>query len=454
VTRALVDYFKCTADRVELHVASPLSQDQGYFTWGDDLVCYGRSGAGSRAKQAGGGLYDVGADVSCDGSNALIPFDPDELIENLHLEHYSGYLREESRLSNSVLRQVYYLLRPFLSVPFRKHLQRFYLRGWRDIPFPAWPVDCTADRLQRRLLSLAMKAQGVETLPFIWFWPEGHSSCAIVTHDVEATGGRDLCGALMDVDESFGFHSSFQIVPECRYTVSDALLSSITNRSCEVNVHDLSHDGLLYVSHDEFLRRAELINKYGRNFGASGFRSGALYRNADWYGAYDFLYDMSIPNVAHLDPQRGGCCTVMPYFIGNIVELPVTSIQDYSLFHVVGDYSIDIWKAQIELITANHGLITVLVHPDYVMERRALSVYRQLLGYLAECRDAQSIWTPLPKEVANWWRQRSKMRLEHSNGQWRIEGRGSERARIAYANLSGDDVTYCVEKNCCAAAYR
>jgi hypothetical protein len=46
------------------------------------------------------------------------------------------------------------------------------------------------------------------------------------------------------------------------------------------------------------------------------------------------------------------------------------------------------------------------------------------------------------------------MRLEHSNGRWRIEGRGSERARIAYANLSGDDVTYCVEKNCCAAAYR
>ena len=31
----------------------------------------------------------------------------------------------------------------------------------------------------------------------------------------------------------------------------------------------------------------------------------------------DFSFDMSIPNVAHLDPQRGGCCTIMPYFIGN-----------------------------------------------------------------------------------------------------------------------------------------
>jgi hypothetical protein len=26
-----------------------------------------------------------------------------------------------------------------------------------------------------------------------------------------------------------------------------------------------------------------------------------------------FAYDMSIPNVAHLDPQRGGCCTIMPF---------------------------------------------------------------------------------------------------------------------------------------------
>jgi hypothetical protein len=55
-------------------------------------------------------------------------------------------------------------------------------------------------------------------------------------------------------------------------------------------------------------------------------------------------FDMSIPNVARLDPQRGGCCTVLPFFIGDIVELPVTTTEGYSLFHILGDYSGQIEK--------------------------------------------------------------------------------------------------------------
>ena len=106
------------------------------------------------------------------------------------------------------------------------------------------------------------------------------------------------------------------MVPENRYPVSKSFLDSITSRGFEVNVHDLKHDGRLYADHEEFLRRAKRINNYAREYGAQGFRSGILYRNADWYGAFEFSYDMSLPNVAHLDPQRGGCCTVMPFFIG------------------------------------------------------------------------------------------------------------------------------------------
>ena len=75
------------------------------------------------------------------------------------------------------------------------------------------------DRIHQKLLALAMRAQGSEKLPFIWFWPDNFRSCAIITHDVEDTPGRDFCGQLMDLDESFGFHSSFQVIPETRYPV-------------------------------------------------------------------------------------------------------------------------------------------------------------------------------------------------------------------------------------------
>jgi hypothetical protein len=269
----------------------------------------------------------------------------------------------------------------------RVHLQKIHLRGWHEISFPAWPVDTTVERIHQKLLALSMRAQGLEKVPFIWFWPDGFSSCAIITHDVEDPSGRDFCGRLMDLDHSFGFRSSFQVVPENRYAVTRSFLDSITSRGFEVNVHDLKHDGRLYAEHAEFLRRAKRINDYIREYGAEGFRSGILYRNADWYDAFEFSYDMSLPNVGHLDPQRGGCCTVMPYFIGKIIELPLTCTQDYTLFQILGDYSIDLWKQQIALVRQNHGLISLIVHPDYVIEQRARDTYKALLGHLAGLRE-------------------------------------------------------------------
>ena len=449
MNKTLIEYYRCPAGTTELRPAGKLSQDRGYFHLGEDIVCYGRSAGGFRAPRADIRLYDVTANISHNGSAICLPFDPDEVTRNLLRERYSAHFREEGKLLNALMRSVYYAVRPHLTVSTRKHLQKLYLRDWRSIPFPKWPVDCTVDRLQRRLLGFVMKTLNVERLPFVWFWPGGYQACAIITHDVEEVRGRDLCGDLMDVDESFGFYGSYQVVPECRYPVPSSFLSLIRERKCEVNVHDLRHDGRLYAEYDEFLRRAQLINEYGRLFGACGFRSGVLYRNADWYGALDFQYDMSIPNVAHLDPQHGGCCTVMPYFIGKLVELPVTCTQDYALFHVLRDYSVQLWKQQVDAITANHGLITVLVHPDYVMEQRALHVYQSLLEYLAKLRETQPIWTPLPREVATWTMQRNKMNLIHRQGQWQIEGPGSERARIAYASLTDEGVVYSMEADSC-----
>lgn len=440
--RSLQKYYRSPDAFGDFQVRGQLSEDKGYFLCGKDTICYGHSSAGFRASRASDSLYDTSNDFLLEGSSVVLPFDLTEVVENLQRERYSAHFREAGRLSNAVIRKVYYLLRPYLSVGMRKHLQRIHLRKWNQISFPAWPIDTTVDRLHRMMMGSAIKAQGLQEIPFIWFWPEDYTSCTIVTHDVESVFGRDFSDRLMDIDDSFGFRSSFQVVPECRYEVPESYLAAIRSRGFEVNVHDLKHDGRLYAERGEFARRAEQINQYGRKFDARGFRSGILYRNADWYDAFDFLYDMSIPNVAHLDPQRGGCCTVMPYFIGKMIELPVTCTQDYTLFHMLGDYSIDLWKRQIELIRANHGLVSILVHPDYLLEPRAQNTYKALLQHLAELRDADHMWTPLPKDVALWWRQRSEMKLVCEGGQWRVEGPGSERARVAFASPREDGVTY------------
>jgi hypothetical protein len=148
----------------------------------------------------------------------------------------------------------------------------------------------------------------------------------------------------------------------------------------------------------------------------------------------DFEYDMSVPNVAHLDPQRGGCCTVMPYFIGHVLELPVTMTQDYTLFNILNDYSTNLWEQQIALIMEKHGLINVIIHPDYITGPRERTVYEALLSRLAELREKENVWITTPGEVNRWWRQRAQMTIVEEDGSLRIEGAGRERACIAYAS--------------------
>jgi len=441
-SEVLADYYRCGVNLVRFVPTSRLDGRRGYFRLGDDTICHGRLSSGQVSRRPSDKLDNAFEHIEVRQGGIELPFDASEVIDDLRRERYAAHFREEGRAVNAVLRKAYYLLRPLLGVSARRHLQKMHLRRWDRIRFPAWPVDATVDRIHQKLLALQMRALGLEKAPFIWFWPEGFSSCAIMTHDVEAESGRDFCARLMDLDQSFGIPSAFQLVPENRYSVSKSFRESITSRGFEVNVHDLKHDGRLYADHGEFLRRARRINDYAREYAAQGFRSGILYRNADWYSAFEFSYDMSLPNVAHLDPQRGGCCTVMPFFIGKLAELPVTCTQDYTLFHILGDYSIELWKKQIALVREQHGLISLIIHPDYVMERRAQEAYKALLGHLARLRAQDGIWTALPRDVANWWRERSKMSLVHKDGNWRVDGPGKERARVAYASLAGDRVTY------------
>jgi hypothetical protein len=194
------------------------------------------------------------------------------------------------------------------------------------------------------------------------------------------------------------------------------------------------------------VRRAALINRYAREYDAKGFRAGVLYRNPDWYDTLDFSFDMTVPNVAHLDPQRGGCCTVMPYFIGKILELPVTTVQDYRLFHLLKERSIALWKDQVELILEKNGLAAFLVHPDYVQDHDTKRVYEELLKYLRGLSDKIPIWYPLTSEVDAWWRARSVMSVVKHGDSWRIEGDGAERAVLAFAKNVDGKLVYEVER--------
>ncbi|MGA9503086.1 MAG: hypothetical protein WBV31_01545 [Terriglobales bacterium] len=444
MNQTVLDYFRCPERYAQLAAQGGLSEDCGFFSFGKGVLGYGRYAGHDPAETPRGPLRDGWADVDCSSGSVHLPFDLQEVVENLRLERYTKNCQYGSS-EDGVVARVYYALRPFLTVGFRRHLQRLYLGDWSKIVFPNWPVDHTVDSIVRGSMQLLLRAQGLKKMPFIWFWPDGAPGAMCMTHDVETASGRDFCEPLMRLNQRFGIPASFQIVPEDRYEVSERYLDSIRQAGFEINVQDLNHDGRLYNNRDEFARRAAKINEYGRLYRSQGFRSAILYRRQEWYSDLDFSYDMSVPNSAHLEPQRGGCCTVMPYFVGKLLELPVTTTQDYSLFNYLRSFSIDLWKREIDALLEQNGLISFIVHPDYITKGRENHLYQQLLAYLAELRDRKSVWVTAPGEIDRWWRQRSKMELVKDGDGWRIEGEGSERARVAYAVEEAGKLVFMME---------
>jgi hypothetical protein len=436
----LAEYFCCPENYVRISQDGELGIRTGYFRFGPQ-VCYGQAAGLEVSDTPDVGLSDALPATKTGAGTTCLPFDLAQIVDNLRYERYAKGAVFHSPLASTAA-SVYYYVRPLLAASVRRRVQRAGLRYWKKLSFPHWPVDLTVDSLFEQLMLMALRSQGLSRIPFIWFWPDGASSCAIMTHDVETAAGRDASSTLMDINDRFGIKSSFQVIPEYRYSVPNSYLDEIRARGFEINVHDLDHDGRLYQQRRQFLARAAKINAYGQKWGAHGFRAGVLYRRQDWFDSFEFDYEMSVPNVAHLDPQRGGCCTVMPYFIGKVLELPVTMTQDYTLFNILNDHSIDLWKQQIDLVMSKNGMMNCIVHPDYITRPRESQTYETLLQYLAALRRDKGVWISLPGEVNQWWRQRNAMTLVEDERGWRITGEGSEKARLAYASDDNGELSY------------
>jgi hypothetical protein len=446
MNRYIVQYFKCPESYINLSVMDNLSDTTGFFRFGDDVICYGRLSGPQPMPTPEGDLPNIMNRVTYRDGITYLPFDATEVIDNLRHELYATNSGNAGSLLNSTAMKIYYLVRPIIPALIRKHLQKAWLTYGESPRFPHWPVDHTIESLLRQLLLLALRSQNQQKIPFIWFWPHGAPSCAVMTHDVETRKGRDFCSAVMDLDDKYGIKAAFSIVPERRYEVTPGFLDSITTRGFELIIQGLNHDGYLFRNHEEYLKSTEAINAYGAQYRATGFRSPVLYRNQAWFDALKFSYDSSVPSVGHLEPQRGGCCTVMPYFIGNILELPVTTTQDYALFNYLNTYTLTLWERQTELIMEQHGLMNFIIHPDYITKPREQNLYKDLLSHLNNLRGDKGLWISTPTEVDHWWRQRANMKLIESTDGVRIEGEGSERARIAFSSEENGKLVFTLQE--------
>lgn len=295
---------------------------------------------------------------------------------------------------------LYYTLKPLFPRALQLYVRRRVVMRKRRTCDAVWPIDVRA-----------------AAPPPDWKgWPEGKRFAVILTHDVDTARGQARCRDLMALEKALGFRSSFNFVP-LRYDVSPGLRRELVESGFEVGVHGLYHDGKYYKSRAFFSQRASRINAYLKEWNSVGFRSPSMLHNLDWIHDLDIEYDASTFDTDPFEPQPEGVCTIFPFWVAGrdgqtgYVELPYTLPQDFTLFALMRNRDISLWKKKLDWVAERGGMVLMNTHPDYMVfhaekprvdEFRA-DYYRQLLQYLTSRYEGQ-FWHALPREISRFWR--------------------------------------------------
>jgi hypothetical protein len=362
---------------------------------------------------------------AADGS-AFLPFDPDELVGAYWSESYAAISSPgASRWLKHAAMRTYYGLRPALPRPAQIWLRRRFARVQARSTFPRWPVESALDDFYRLLFSLLSDIAGA-AIPSIAPWPDGYTWALVLTHDVEQAEGYAATGSVLELERRYGVRSAWFYVPR-RYAIDSKDLSALKAEGLEVGVHGLYHDGRDLSTLERLRERLPGIREAADSWGATGFRSPALHRRWEWMPMLGFDYDTSFPDTDPYEPMPGGCCSWLPFFIGDLVELPVTLPQDHTLFVILRQDDEAIWVEKTELLRARGGMALLDTHPDYLVDP---TIFRAYEGLLKRYSGDPEVWQALPGEVSDWWRRRAASRLEYRNGEWQIVGPAAAQGRI------------------------
>jgi hypothetical protein len=388
-----------------------------------------RGGTWHRARQVtSGDGAPLGSIWREDGGGVFLPFDPNDVVDSFWTE---GYLQRATKPRVQRLRRVlmvaYYRTRPLLARPVQIWLRRRFARLQARSTFPRWPVETCLHDFFELMFAILVGIAG-EPIPCIAAWPDGHTWALVLTHDVEQAEGLAAVGPVVDLERAHALRSSWNLVPR-RYEIDPSKVSDLIDGGFEVGVHGMYHDGRDLESSSTWQRRLPLAYEAAEQWGAVGFRSAALHRNSDWMRLLRFDYDSSWPDTDPYEPQNGGCCTWLPFFNGELVELPLTLPQDHTLFTILGREDETAWVEKAEFLRARGGLASIDTHPDYLIDGRIFGAYARFLDRFAADPTA---WRALPREVSAWWRRRAASRVEHDGSTWRVVGPAAGDGRIEF----------------------
>ena len=297
-----------------------------------------------------------------------------------------------------MLNKIYYFIKPFMPWRVRLALRRRRAAARRAAYRDVWPIDQEAGK----------------TPPGWPGWPEGKQFAFVLTHDVEGSKGLSRVPRLMDLEAKHGFRSSFNFVPEGEYVVAADSLAKIAQKGFEIGAHGLEHDGKLYASKDEFAAKATRIREYLQKWNASGFRSPLMQHKLPWIHQLGVEYDASTFDTDPFEPEPDAVGTIFPFWVpgpdgSGFVELPYTLAQDFTLFVVLRETNIDIWKKKLDWVAERGGMALLNTHPDYMCfegrpkkDEFPVALYEEFLSYARE-RYGDSMWAVNPRELSRFY---------------------------------------------------
>ena len=154
------------------------------------------------------------------------------------------------------------------------------------------------------------------------------------------------------------------------------------------------------------------INQYLKAWQAAGFRADLMHRQPQWMQALEAEYDLSFFDTDPFEPIPGGTMRIWPFFMGRLIELPYTLVQDYTLTSILNEKSPRIWLEKVDFIEKYHGMALVNSHPDYLRQKSVWKVYH---AFLAAMKERMNYWHALPRDTAIWWRNRAKENADDSH---------------------------------------
>lgn len=303
------------------------------------------------------------------------------------------------KLQNTVFYSIKPLIPRAVQIGIRRRIARFKRRKCAHV----WPIDPTS-----------------ATPPKGWAgWPEGKQFALVLSHDVDSRKGYDNVLNLAELEEQMGFRSCFNFVPESYGRVSLELLDKLRQRGFGVAVHGLKHDGQLFTSKRNFDRQARRINNYLAEWKTEGFTSPSMHHNLDWLVGLNIKYSTSTFDTDPFEPQPDGVGTIFPFWVRNsssshgFVEMPYTLPQDSTLFIILQEKNIEIWKQKLDWVAQKGGMALLNTHPDYMGFENSrkgsaeypVSYYIELLGYLRSFY-AGRFYQSLPADIATFFNPR------------------------------------------------